>query len=93
MPKKYELPENEPQMVCEPIIAVQAEAVQHRTPIADFDMQQDDEWLDDFCVPSLQIPVEELKERIAKGIEDYHNGEFFTQEEAHAYLDRWTKVV
>lgn len=93
MTKKYDIPENEPQMVSEPVMDVPVEMVQHKMPTIEFDMQVNDEWSEDFSVPSLQIPVEELKSRIEKGIEDYHNGIYFTQEEVHAMLKRWTDMV
>lgn len=76
MAKKYETPEEEPQMVSEPVVAVPVEMVQQKVPTIEFDVQTNDEWVDDFGVPSLQIPVEELKERIEKGIEEYHQGIF-----------------
>lgn len=91
MTKKYEIPENEPQMVSEPMMAVPVEMVQQKMPTIEFDMQVNDEWTENFSVPSLQIPVEELKERIEKGIEDYHNGIYFTQEEVDALMARWTE--
>lgn len=91
MTKKYDIPENEPQMASEPVMAVPVEMVQQKMPTIEFDMQVNDEWSEDFSVPSLQIPVEELKERIEKGIEDYHNGIYFTQEEVDALMEHWTK--
>lgn len=45
---------------------------------------------EDFSVPSLQRPVEELKERIEKGIEEYHQGVYYTQEEVDVLMNHWT---
>lgn len=91
MTKKYDIPENEPQLVSEPVMVAPVEMVQQKMPTIKFDMQVNDESSEDFSVPSLQIPVEDLKERIEKGIEDYHNGIYFTQEEVDALMAHWTE--
>lgn len=89
--KKYEIPEEEPLMVSEPTVAVPVEMVQQKMPTIEFDIQEDNEWIEDFSVPSLQRPVEELKERIEKGIEEYHQGVYYTQEEVEVLMNHWTK--
>lgn len=91
MAKKYNTPDEEPQMVSEPVVAVPVEMVQQKMPTIEFETQLNDEWTEDFNVPSLQLPVDVLMKRIEKGIEEYHNGIYFTQDEVDALMDHWTE--
>ncbi|MBQ0074241.1 MAG: hypothetical protein KBT34_08595 [Prevotella sp.] len=87
---KYKIPENEPQMASEPVMAVPIEMVQHKVSGRDFnteitEMQTDDE----FSVPSLQMTIDELKDAILKSEADYIAGRCHTAEEINSIVDSW----
>lgn len=44
---------------------------------------------DNMEIEPLKYSLEELNSRISDGIEQYHQGIYYTQEEAHAILDKW----
>lgn len=89
-PTKYELPEEEVLTVSENLDAATADMVlsQALSPI-----HEDDEASRNMAIPSLHYSLEELNDRISKGIEQYHKGEYYTQEEAHAFFERWMSRV
>lgn len=89
-PTKYELPEEEVLTVSENLDAATADIVlsQALSPI-----HEDDEVSRNMAIPSLHYSLEELNDRISKGIEQYHKGEYYTQEEAHAFFEKWMSRV
>lgn len=46
---------------------------------------------DEMHMACMKEKVDVLMKRIEKGIEDYHNGVYFTQEEVDALMDHWTE--
>lgn len=86
-PKKYNIPEDTPDMVSENLgVATASRNILQAYPLH---MDSADGSNDDMEIEPLQYSLEELSDRISDGIEQYHQGIYYTQEEAHAILDRW----
>lgn len=85
---KYELPEDI-LTVSENLDAATADMILSK-PLLSPMQETDDVSME---IPSLQYSLEELNGRISQGIERYHRGEYYTQEEAHAFFDKWMSRV
>lgn len=85
-PTKYELPEEEILTVSENLDAATADMVLSQTLLSP--IHEADEPSRNMAIPSLHYSLEELNDRISKGIEQYRKGEYYTQEEAHALIAR-----
>lgn len=90
-PAKYELPEEKILTVSENLDAATADMVLSQTLISP--IHEADEASRNMEIPSLHYSLKELNDRISKGIEQYHKGEYYTQEEAHAFFERWMSRV
>lgn len=75
MVKNYEIPEEEPQMVSEPVVAVPIEMVQQEIPVYMLDHEMDS------CENIPESILNEINQAILEGDYELENGEWYTHGE------------
>lgn len=84
MADKYTYPEEEPQMVNEPPVALQYSShTQFRIPMNDMDA--DFNSVDAPC----QFGLEEVKEILLKNRDDFRKGHYHTMADVNRLMDNW----